>query len=259
MGIAQVDSPLESNVVQHGTHRKATRARLSAYALAASCGLALTVLAGQPAQAATSTDLEDCSSCHVAETASFEEDANSLASVHPTLKQECTDCHDTSDRGFAIVHKKTEGKAMPATLKRTKASAESCSSCHDARGLAKATEDIALVDDKGTEVNPHDLPSNESHDALTCFSCHSFHGLSASNAAAQSASAEAAEVAPGQNADAKTGIQANGEASAPMSADASGQNGASDATGPLATTYDDARSLCISCHHAGVYECGTCH
>ena len=240
MGIAQVDSPLESNVVQHGTHRKATRARLSAYALAASCGLALTILAGQPAQAATSTGLEDCSSCHVAETASFEKDANSLASEHLALKQECADCHDTSDRGFTIVHKKTEGKAMPTTLKRTKASAENCSSCHD-------------------EVNPHDLPHNESHDALTCFSCHGFHGLFASNATAQSASAEAAELAPGQNADARTDIQANGKASAPMSADASGQNGASDTTGPLATTYDDARSLCISCHHAGVYECGTCH
>ena len=259
MGIAQVDSPLESNVVQHSTHRKATRARLSAYALAASCGLALTVLANQPAQAATSTGLEDCSSCHVAEAASFEEDANSLASEHLALKQECADCHDTSDRGFAIVHKRTEGKAMPATLKRTKASAENCSSCHDAKDLAKATEDIKLVDEKGTEVNPHDLPSNESHDALTCFSCHSFHGLSASNATVQSASAEAAEVAPGQNADARTGIQANGEASAPMPASASGQNGVSDAAGPLATTYDDARSLCISCHHAGVYECGTCH
>lgn len=255
MGIAQVDSPLESNVVQHGTHRKATRARLSAYALAASCGLALTVLAGQPAQAATSTGLEDCSSCHVAEAMSFEEGANSLASEYPALKQECTDCHDTSDRGFAIVHKKTEGKAMPATLKRTKASAEICSSCHDAKDLAKATEDIKLVDEKGTEVNPHNLPHNESHDALTCFSCHSFHGLSASNAAAQSASAD---IAPKQDADPTTS-RANGEASAPMSADASGQNGASDATGPLATTYDDARSLCISCHHAGVYECGTCH
>ena len=255
MGIAQVDSPLESNVVQHGTHRKATRARLSAYALAASCGLALIVLAGQPAQAATSTGLEDCSSCHVAETASFEEGANSLASEHPALKQECTDCHDTADRGFAIVHKKTEGKAMPATLKRTKASAEICSSCHDAKDLAKATEDIKLVDEKGTEVNPHDLPSNESHDALTCFSCHSFHDLSASNATVQSTSTD---IAPKQDADPTTS-RANGEASAPMSADASGQNGASDATGPLATTYDDARSLCISCHHAGVYECGTCH
>lgn len=255
MGIAQVDSPLESNVVQHGTHRKDTRARLSAYALAASCGLALTVLAGQPAQAATSTGLEDCSSCHVAETASFEEGANSLASEHPALKQECTDCHDASDRGFAIVHKKTQGKAMPATLKRTKASAEICSSCHDAKDLAKATGDIKLVDEKGAEVNPHDLPHNESHDALTCFSCHSFHGLSASNAAVQSTSTD---IAPKQDAGPTTG-RANGEASAPMPADASGQNGASDATGPLATTYDDARSLCISCHHAGVYECGTCH
>lgn len=259
MGIAQVDSPLESNVVQHGTHRKATRARLSAYALAASCGLALTVLAGQPAQAATSTGLGDCSSCHVAETASFEEDANSLASEHPALKQECTDCHDTSDRGFAIVHKKTEGKAMPATLKRTKASAEICSSCHDAKDLAKATEDIKLVDEKGTEVNPHDLPSNESHDALTCFSCHSFHGLSASNAAAQSADTETAQMAPKQDAGSTPSSRANGETGAPMPTNASGRNGASDTAGPLATTYDDARSLCISCHHAGVYECGTCH
>ena len=259
MGNAHVDSPLKPTVARRGAHRKVTQSRLSAYALAASCGLALTVLAGQPAQAATSTGLEDCSSCHVAEAASFEEGANSLASEHLALKQECADCHDTSDRGFTIVHKKTEGKAMPATLKRTKASAENCSSCHDAKDLAKATEDIKLVDEKGTEVNPHDLPHNESHDALTCFSCHNFHGLSASNAAAQSASTEAAEVAQGQNADARAGIQANGEASAPMPASASGQNGVSDAAGPLATTYDDTRSLCISCHHAGVYECGTCH
>lgn len=241
------------------TRRDATRIRLVACMLAASYVFALANLAAGHAQAATGTDPGDCSSCHIAEAASFEEDAGSLASVHPTLEQECVDCHDTSDRGFTIVHKKTEGKAIPATLKRTKASAENCSSCHDAKDLAKATEDIKLVDEKGTEVNPHDLPHNESHDALTCFSCHGFHGLSASNATAQSVSAEATEAAPGQNADARTDIQANGKASAPMSADASGQNGASDTTGPLATTYDDARSLCISCHHAGVYECGTCH
>ena len=259
MDNARADSLLKSTVTRRDVHRKVTQSCLFACALAASCSLALAVLTSEPAQAATNTDPGDCLSCHVAEAMSFEKGANSLASVHPTLKQECTDCHDTSDRGFTIVHKKTEGKAMPATLKRAKASAENCSSCHDAKDLAKATEDIKLVDEKGTEVNPHDLPHNESHDALTCFSCHSFHGLSASNAAAQSAGAEAAEVAPGQNADARAGIQADAEASVPTPASSSEQNGAGDAAGPLATTYDDARSLCISCHHAGVYECGTCH
>ena len=194
--------------------------------------------------------------------------ADSLASEHAKLGQNCATCHDTADRGFAIVHKKTDGKALPTELKRTKASAEACPTCHNAEDLAKATQDVKLVDEKGTEVNPHDLSSNESHDALTCFSCHRFHGLEAPSEAGGPEDGQDETDAPvasaaGQedtvSADDGGTAQARLTGQSPAAPDASKTSAGTDAPGPLATTYDDTRSLCISCHHAGVFECGTCH
>lgn len=244
---------------QRITFRTTAKIHPSVYVLAASLGLALAGFATGNAQATAGDNLENCASCHTVEAASFETSVDSLASVHSLPEQGCTGCHDTSSRGFAIVHKITDGKDMPTELKRTEASVESCSSCHNAKDLAKTTENVKLMDEKGVEVNPHDLPSNESHDTLTCFDCHNFHGLTVSDATVQQTTTDAAKTEPEQGADTTTGSKTNNEIDVPAADGAAKQNDASKATGPLATTYNDARSLCISCHHAGVYECGTCH
>lgn len=233
-----------------------TAALLTAFGLA-------TCTAGPARAAGTDADLADCTSCHTAEAASFDEDSDGLAAEHASLAKDCTDCHDTANRGFVIVHKKTDGKALPTELKRTKASAQACPTCHDADDLVEATSgaDVALVDEKGTAVNPHDLPANESHDALTCFDCHVFHGTPSDGDTESVAEASAAKTA----AEAKPSAEASQTA---QKDDASGTNAAGkssattaaqDQEDPLAGTLANARSLCISCHHAGVFECGTCH
>lgn len=261
------------------------RAPMLACAGLLAAALLLAAAATTPGMADASSadaDLSDCTSCHTAEAASFDEGAESLAALHGTLAGECTDCHDTSDRGFAIVHRKTEGKDLPTQLRRTKASAEVCSTCHDQADLAEATADVKLVDEKGTEVNPHDLPSNESHDALTCFDCHGFHGVSAGEDERDGATAEGDDPAEESGAAAEGGTTAEGNATAEGD-DAAEESGSADDPGEaapaadapgtastpdgtpseddplLADAYGNASSLCLSCHHAGVFECGTCH
>lgn len=274
------------------------RAPMLACAGLLAAALLLAAAATTPGMADASSadaDLADCASCHTAEAASFDEGVESLAALHGTLAGECTDCHDTSDRGFAIVHRKTEGKDLPTQLRRTKASAEVCSTCHDQADLAEATADVKLVDEKGTEVNPHDLPSNESHDALTCFDCHGFHGVSAGEdegdataeddgpaaedgATEEGAAAEGNGPAAGEStgtddATEESGPAASGPAASGAAGDPDGAAQAADAPGTastpdgapseddplLADAYGNASSLCLSCHHAGVFECGTCH
>lgn len=242
------------------------RAPMLACAGLLAAALLLAAAATTPGMADASSadaDLADCTSCHTAEAASFDEGAESLAALHGTLAGECTDCHDTSDRGFAIVHRKTEGKDLPTQLRRTKASAEVCSTCHDQADLAEATADVKLVDEKGTEVNPHDLPSNESHDALTCFDCHGFHGVSAGEEEGDGGGAAEDTTAEGDGAAGESGSAGDPDVAAPA-ADAPGTASAPDGVSSeddplLAEAYGNASSLCLSCHHAGVFECGTCH
>ena len=58
---------------------------------------------------------------------------------------------------------------MPKKLKKTEVPDDACLSCHyGAREeLVAATVDVAVVDSKGTAVNPHDVTPSEQHDTMT--------------------------------------------------------------------------------------------
>lgn len=144
-----------------------------------------------------------CLACHKGEAAALD-DPESLMTTHVEAGAVCATCH-SDERTLSLVHKKTDGKKAPTSLKRTKVADEACLACHDdAKKLAKATVSKQVEDEKGAKVNPHELPSNDSHDDVRCANCHKLH-----------------ETKP----------------------DAS----------------KEALSTCLSCHHAGVFECGTCH
>lgn len=117
----------------------------------------------------------------------------------------CTMCH-SDEEALEEVHEDVSDRSRkPRRLKSTSVDSGLCQGCHgDMEALAEATkESKALVDEFGTTVNPHDLPSSDLHDRLGCLSCHSAH---------------------------------NGLAAA-----------------------DSAMKTCLSCHHAEVFECYTCH
>ena len=66
---------------------------------------------------------------------------------------------------------------MPKKLKKTEVPDDACLSCHyGAREeLVAATVDVAVVDSKGTAVNPHDVTPSEQHDTIRCADCHGMH------------------------------------------------------------------------------------
>lgn len=97
-----------------------------------------------------------------------------LAVAHPQLT--CIDCHSNEAKLEKAHAKATPESKMPTRLKRTKADAEICSTCHTSDALIEATASYeGIVDEMGTIVNPHDLPANESHDSTLCFDCHTSH------------------------------------------------------------------------------------
>ncbi|MBR2835887.1 MAG: hypothetical protein IKE43_09320 [Coriobacteriales bacterium] len=203
---------------------------------------------------AEESSLDDCTSCHTAEKDSFDADSYiTLAADHPAFESLCTACHSTDDTGFARVHKKTEGKKMPTKLSRTKALAEDCNLCHEKEDLVKATED-KLIKDATHEINPHDLPSNEDHDAINCFSCHVFHAVGDANAVkAKDTQEDKADTADKATTDSKATSTTDQKASASAASEEEAVNPV------LANTLKNAKAFCLDCHHAGVFECGTCH
>ena len=91
----------------------------------------------------------------------------------------CVQCH-TDEAVLSTEHadvKFGDKAATKATV--VTVDPETCISCHGTMEemAAKTADSTALTDDKGTTVNPHDVPSNEKHDAnpATCTSCHNNH------------------------------------------------------------------------------------
>lgn len=144
----------------------------------------------------------DCSTCHAKE-ASSTGTAGCLAQTHASQGYSCTDCH-ADEQSLATAHGQNVSGTPAAKLKTTDVGDAACLACHDSReAIAVQTADTVLSDDKGTTVNPHELPPSADHDALECMSCHVSH-----------------EAKP---------------------------------------ALEEAQGICASCHHAGVFECGTCH
>lgn len=145
----------------------------------------------------------DCAACHTAEGGSLTDAACEISAGHGDLA--CVSCHiDTAGLESAHASVDANDYKVPAKLKVTEVSKEACLSCHDLAEVATETSDLTLLtDDNGLIVNPHKLPGNSEHDAVTCARCHTMH--------------------------------------------------------EKATPDQNAPDVCASCHHAGVYECHTCH
>ena len=136
----------------------------------------------------------DCAFCHVVEEASYHagdagvdaasqgkvpgdaEAAAPLCALHSAVAFECVDCHSDAD-ALTAVHQKSRNLGKDAKrLRKTEVDTAACASCHNSEDLAAATADLdVLTDAEGTTVNPHDLPQNDSHASVTCFSCHPAH------------------------------------------------------------------------------------
>lgn len=120
----------------------------------------------------------DCVTCHV-DQGSSKEDSSTTAFVHASV--ECVVCHDDAD-GLAEVHEDvTTEDGIPTRLKKTEVGEGVCLGCHESKHtsyevLAEATADsVALTDENGLVVNPHDLPESYGHDDIVCGSCHVMH------------------------------------------------------------------------------------
>ncbi len=163
----------------------------------------------RPKQEASATPVQvdwsmesDCAQCHASESTSMT-GFDCFAKAHADEGYVCVDCH-VDEAALSDVHKDSASGNPATKLVKTEVGEDICLSCHGSFDeIADKTADVALVDDKGTAVNPHALPSSKDHDALACADCHVSHE----------------------------------EASA----------------------LDEAQSLCASCRHSGVFECGTCH
>lgn len=144
----------------------------------------------------------DCATCHAKEASSAKE-AGCLAQAHTELGYPCADCHD-DEQGLTKAHGESASGAPASKLKATEVDDEACLACHESRAaIAEKTTDVALSDDRGTTVNPHELAPSPDHEAIACVDCHASH-----------------QALP---------------------------------------ALEEAQGTCASCHHAGVFECGTCH
>ncbi len=162
-----------------------------------------------------------CAACHVGEDAS-------LASVPCAQEQfsadACLTCHNDASV-LEEAHADVSALSTRKTAHAATIADETCERCHNATELAEATaHSTVLTDANGTVANPHNLPADESHAAIACANCHNPHEdfHSASNT-----TSNAADIT----------------------------NAADVATSPA----NRAPQICESCHHAGVFECYTCH
>lgn len=117
----------------------------------------------------------DCTACHSKEASSMTDTA-CLASTHATQGLDCTSCH-TDEQALTEVHADVTADATaPTKLQATQVGKEVCTTCHDTAELKAATAtSTVLTDSRGTVVNPHDLPVNDSHAEISCNNCHEMH------------------------------------------------------------------------------------
>lgn len=145
----------------------------------------------------------DCTLCHTKEIDNMQIEGFTGYN-HKDLT--CISCHD-NEAELSAAHEQYSARQATrvVALVNTTVDEELCFACHgDREALIAATADsTVLVDENGTQVNPHDLPAGDQHASITCGSCHKMHND--------------------------------------------------------LTTQQTAQNTCLTCHHANVYECNTCH
>ncbi|MDR3052678.1 MAG: cytochrome c3 family protein, partial [Coriobacteriales bacterium] len=125
-------------------------------------------------QVVTWTPDSDCSICHANKSSSLADPA-ALAGFHTiSAAANCATCHADTD-ALTTLHADANGKRPPKKLKLTGVDSQ-CSTCHKQADLIERTADSKMLADKdGKTINPHAVPSSDSHDKLTCNSCHVAH------------------------------------------------------------------------------------
>ena len=117
----------------------------------------------------------DCATCHTTEADSLQNAACQISASHGALA--CVACHDQEDLGSVHDGVELGESAKVKKLKNTEVRDELCLSCHaDDHTPEAIADDMMLVDDQGTTVNPHALPESASHATVTCANCHTMHG-----------------------------------------------------------------------------------
>jgi predicted CXXCH cytochrome family protein len=119
----------------------------------------------------------DCSFCHTAEVESGN-GATATYTYHVNQQNmACSSCHTDDEGTLTKAHKNYTTAKLPEELRRSEVSTAACSGCHRADDLKMATAALTiLTDSTGLTINPHDLPTTETHTAkITCASCHKMH------------------------------------------------------------------------------------
>lgn len=117
----------------------------------------------------------DCSSCHADEAASMQIAECQVNGGHADF--DCTLCH-SDEASMSAAHLNASADAVKSNTGGTNGACvpnEVCLSCHEDDYTQVAQGDVVLTDRKGNTANPHALPSNRYHDALSCGDCHSMH------------------------------------------------------------------------------------
>ena len=117
----------------------------------------------------------DCAACHSDEASSLTDASCQVSAGHSDLT--CVACH-TDEQGLKAAHDNAKEGSQPKKASgtaKTEVSKDVCLSCHEDDYATVASSDYVLTDSKGNTANPHALPSNQYHDALSCGDCHSMH------------------------------------------------------------------------------------
>lgn len=164
----------------------------------------------------------DCTSCHTAE-AETASDSTTAHSTHATLNsgQKCIDCHDDEGGLLSAAHENylDEKARLPKKLKDTSVADATCT----ASGCHNVDELVAKTSDSSMMLVDSEGATVNPHSMLT---------------------------------DEKHAL--GGETSADIQCSTCHKlHEAKSADAPAAA--ETAQARCKSCHHAEVYQCGTCH
>jgi hypothetical protein len=119
----------------------------------------------------------DCARCHTTEVQSADNAAATYAYHADQQGIQCVTCHANDSGALAEEHKDYAMADLPTELRNAVSSDGCLGGCHAIDDLKAQTASMTLLtDNKGTTVNPHDLPINDDHALVTCALCHEMHG-----------------------------------------------------------------------------------
>lgn len=196
--------------------------------------------ADDTAEAFTWTDDADCSKCHVKQAESMENE-KLLASKHAVL--DCAFCHEYQDPALAA--DETAEKAAPAAAEGAKAATDEAAPA-DEKAAPQASPTMAEVHKNVTKVSTVKKSAlvNTVVSESACLTCHDRDALIEATA------------------DCDLLTDAHGTTVNPHDIVEGAQHDAvlcEDCHKMHSSDPAAAYRACVGCHHAEVWECGTCH